>query len=145
MPEYRASYFLLVLFGLLFFPIACAADEPADTVSRFVDAFNAHDVDAMLELAADKIRWMSVAGDKAVVEAAGHDELRSSMTDYFSSVPSARSKLRSLVASGPFVQAIEQAYWESDGAEKNQCSVSVYEIVDGKISNVWYFSAYQCP
>ncbi len=114
-------------------------------VSHFVDAFNSHDIDAMLQHATDDIRWISVARDGSVVEAAGHDERRTSMTEYFRSVPTARSELRSAVLSGPFVHAVEQAFWSADGVEKNQCSVSVYEIDGGRIKTVWYFPAFECP
>ncbi len=133
------------LLGVLLLQSSLAAANGAAVVRHFVDAFNEHDIDAMLAHVADDFLWMSVKGGTITIESRGHDQLRSAMSDYFSSIPSARSDLRSVVESGPFVQAIEQAFWESDGVEKSQCSVSVYEIADGKIVNVWYFPAYQCP
>jgi uncharacterized protein (TIGR02246 family) len=131
---------------LLYFLTASLSFAGASTVvQRFVDAFNDHDIDAMLALVADDIRWMNVAGQNISVETEGKDQLRSSMKSYLASIPSARAKIRSVRASGPFIHTVEQAFWLSGDMEKSQCSMAVYEISDGKIKDVWYFSAYACP
>ena len=66
------------------------------------------------------------------------------MQSYFNSVPSARSEIRQLEASGNFVYALEQAFWTVKGQEKTQCSMAVYELAKGMIKHVWYFPAHQC-
>lgn len=131
--------------AMLFLAGSTSAADLSCVVRQFVGAFNDHDVDAMLAMAADDVRWMSVSGDDITVEAAGADQLRASMTSYFDSIPSARARLRSVHASGPFIHAVEEAVWLSGDTEMSQCSMAIYEIVDGKVKNVWYFSAYECP
>ncbi len=122
-----------------------AAAGPHATVEQFVAAFNRHDVEAMLEHASQDVRWMSVAGDQLSVDAAGDDALREAMRRYFAAIPSARSELRSLTESGPFVHTVEEAFWEVEGEQRSQCSFGVYRIEDALIAEVWYFPAYACP
>ena len=77
-------------------------------------------------------------------EAGDQDALKQAMSGYFASVPSARSEIRSIYQSGSFVFALEQAFWTSKEVEKSQCSMAVYELVDGMIKHVWYFPAHAC-
>ena len=74
---------------------------PKAAVTELLAAFNAHDVDLMLEACAEDIVWMMVGADKISVEASGAEALREGMAAYFESVPSASSVLRSAVESGP--------------------------------------------
>ncbi len=37
------------------------------------------------------------------------------------------------------VSAVETAHWQSKGQERSQASLSVYEIIDGKVRRVWYY------
>jgi len=128
---------------ILFCQVAFAADN-GELVQRFVSAFNQHDVDAMLELSASDMRWMSVSEDRITIETSTHAELRAAMEGYFENTPGVRTEIRSISESGPFVHILEEAFWLSSGAEKSQCSLAVYEHLDGKLQNVWYFPAHQC-
>ncbi|MEQ8315466.1 MAG: nuclear transport factor 2 family protein [Gammaproteobacteria bacterium] len=125
-------------------PLVFAA-ENYSIVERFIEAFNQHDVSAMLELTESDLHWMSVAGQNLSIEASGQSELRDSMKAYFESTPSARSNILSIRESGPFVHTLEQAVWSAGGVERNQCSIAVYELEANKIRNVWYFPEHSCP
>lgn len=114
-------------------------------VRQFVEAFNQKDVDAMLFIAAEDMSWMSISNQKLELETASRAKLRESMLAYFKSTPSARSEIRSIHESGPFVYSLEQAFWAVKGKEKSQCSMAVYEFSDDKIRNVWYFPSHECP
>ena len=129
---------------LVVFSHSVFAGESSKTVERFIDAFNQHDVDAMLEQASSDSLWMSIAGQQLSTETSTHAELRTAMTGYFKSIPSARSEVRSINESGSFVYTVEEAFWLSNGVEKSQCSVAVYELSEKKIQNVWYFPAHDC-
>ena len=133
------------LISLLFACQITFAGENAETVERFIAAFNQHNVDAMLELSAVAVRWMSVSGEQISMETSTHAELREAMGGYFESTPGARAEVRSISESGSFVSTLEEAFWSSGGAEKSRCSMAVYELVEQKIQHVWYFPAHRCP
>jgi hypothetical protein len=133
------------LVSLLFLCQFAFAGENADPVERFVSAFNQHDVNGMIELTTPDVRWMSVSGKQISIEASTHAELSAAMTGYFESTPGARAEIGSISESGQFVHTLERAFWLADGAERSQCSMAVYELLDGKIQNVWYFPTHQCP
>lgn len=135
----------LMALGIALFAQGVLASGNKETVENFVEAFNQHDIDAMLELATDDLRWMSVADGQLSKEASNQGELREAMASYFASTPSVRAEIRSITESGPFVHTVEEALWSSHGAEKNQCSMAVYEILEGNVRNVWYFPAHECP
>lgn len=133
----------------LLFLIACSmnithADESTAIVEKFVEAFNQHDIDAMLELSDSELRWMSVAGQQLELQTSSKEELQEAMSDYFASTPSAQSKIRSISESGNFVHTVEEAMWTSNGMQQSQCSMAIYELKDLKISYVWYFAEHQC-
>jgi hypothetical protein len=133
-----------ILCGMWTAGVAAQAHGPASVVVAFVEAFNRHDVDAMIDLSHPDVRWMSVDGDAVVTETSSVIALRSAMDAYFRDVPSARSELESIDASGRFVHTVERASWEAGNTRMSQCSVSVYEVGSGLIENVWYFPTHAC-
>ena len=135
----------LMALGIAVFAQGVLASGNKETVENFVEAFNRHDIDAMLELTTDDLRWISVTNEQLSIEASNQGELREAMASYFATTPSARAEIRSITESGPFVHTVEEALWSSHGVEKNQCSMAVYEILEGNVHNVWYFPAHECP
>ena len=113
-------------------------------VHDFINAYNAHNIEAMLRFCAPDIRWMNIDGDALSPETTADFKLDEAMRTYFKGTPSAHSELRGLIVSGPFVSTIEEASWERGGKKRQQCSIGVYEIRDTKIKNVWYFPAHDC-
>lgn len=135
--------FGILLASLSFNQMASAA-ESAKLVERFVQAFNQHNVDAMLELSTEDLHWMSVTGPKITIETSNQAELQESMVSYFESTPSVRSEVHSVTESGPFVFTVEEAFWLHNGIEKSQCSIAVYQFESAKIQSVWYFPEHSC-
>ena len=133
--------------ALLFFSCPAAAGEftPAEIVGQLDAAYNDHDVDAMLQLYSDDVRWMSLAGAEITTEAKGLDEIEAAMQAYFKSQPSTRSSHHGVNVSGPFVTAVEEVTWQVGEEQRKQCATSVYEVRDQKIQNVWYFASFPCP
>lgn len=116
-----------------------------DIVRQLLAAYNDHDVDAMLEVFAGDVRWLSVAGPVISIESEGQADIAAAMHSYFKSRPTTQSEIRDLSTAGPFVTALEEAYRIVDGKKRGQCAISVYEIREQKIQNVWYFDAFSCP
>lgn len=115
--------------------------EQEKRVREFVGAFNARNVDAMLELADENVQWLSVDGAKVSVETEGKAALRESMGRYFRSCPSCKSSLEWIQSAGSRVTALERASWSGKSGAKSQRSLSVYEFLGGKILRVYYFPA----
>jgi hypothetical protein len=134
----------LMVLGVALYAQSVMAGGNAEAVENFVEAFNRHDVDAMHDVATEDIRWMSLADEQLSVETSNQAQLREAMADYFVNVPSARAEILSITEIGPFVHTVEEAFWGSDGAEKSQCSMAVYELSGGRVRNVWYFPAHEC-
>jgi uncharacterized protein (TIGR02246 family) len=120
--------------------IASVPVDGSETVRRFVDAFNAHDADAMVALVSPDIQWVTVDGAELRVESSGRDALHSGMTGYFESCPSCRSTLTSISATSTRVTTVETASWTTKSRERReQQAIAVYEFDGPLISRVIYF------
>lgn len=118
-----------------------SASDQEKRVRAFVEAFNARNIDAMLELADENIQWMIIDGAKVSVETEGKAALRESMGRYFKSCPSCQSSLEWVQVAGSRVTAMERASWTSKNLARSQKSLSVYEFSGTKILRVYYFPA----
>ncbi|MCC6244838.1 MAG: nuclear transport factor 2 family protein [Gemmatimonadaceae bacterium] len=150
------TVFLLVL---LAFPVGRtaavgaqpAARSPRDTtpvsvVREYVAAFNAKDLDAMMGKVASDVVWMSVSGDSLTDVGRGVDAFRQLIAGYFRAVPSARSELITIDATGPWVTTHERTRWEaSPGGVGGQTSLVVYEVRDGLIRRAWFYPSLRLP
>lgn len=110
-------------------------------VERYVNAFNRHDIDAMLRLTTGDVRWMSIADDQVSTETRSNEELRHAMAEYFKSRPDSYSRLLNIQGNGPFVATLEQA---GTIDKPGDCALAIYEFTGSLIRNVWYYSAYTC-
>lgn len=118
-------------------------DNPA---TAFVAAYNAHDIDRMLSLVHPELRYMFINNEQLHLETNSKKVLANYLVDFFKQQPKAQSKVISSQQHGPFIQQIEQAiYTTAAGVVRSQCSLSVYQMQDQLIINVWYFDAFSCP
>ena len=115
--------------------------EREKLVRDFVEAFNARNIDLMLQLVDENVQWLNVNGVKVSIETEGKDALRQSMGRYFSSCPSCKSSLEWVQSAGSRVTAMERASWSGKSGAKSQRSLSVYEFSGDKILRVYYFPA----
>lgn len=150
------TLFLLVLLALPVGGVASAGAQPAplsprDTtpisvVRAYVAAFNAKDLDAMMKTVASEFVWMSVSGDSLTDVGRGVDAFRQLIAGYFRAVPSARSELRTIDATGPWVTTHERTRWDAAPAEVGgQTSLVVYEVRDGRIRRAWFYPSLPLP
>lgn len=113
--------------------------ESEQIVSRYIAAFNRHDIAAMLELAHPDVVWLSVVGDSVRVETRGASALATQLSSYFRSYPTAASVSESVIGNGPWVAVHERATWHTAGEMKTQSALAVYEIRAKKVERVWYY------
>jgi len=135
---------MLSLVVLLLPAVGPAAGDapPGEVVDRFVAAFNDRDFRTLLALAHRDIEWLSVDASGVSTETRGRTALQASLSEYFDSCPSCRSDVVVGAVTGPYVAAVETAHWTSAGGdERSQSSLSVYEILDGRVRRVWYYPA----
>jgi len=113
-----------------------------ETVKQVVqdnfEAFNRHDVDALIDYVGDPFIWYSVLPDTVVVETYNRERFRSDMEGYFSSYPNARTEYSELRVFGRFAYFTETAVWGAE-AEHSQTSLAVFEVIDGRIRRAWYY------
>ena len=122
-----------------------AADEPEDgshenIVHSYVDAFNAHNVEAMLKMVTDDVQWLTIDGDYIVTETGNKEELRQGMEGYFESCSTCKSNLEHVFSTGERVSALEVATFETAQGIQKQQSISVYEFSGDLIKRVYYFA-----
>jgi len=132
---------LLLMIALLFVAATDVNAQNAAAVKKFIEAFNAHDIGAMLALADPEIEWRSIAGEKNDAETKGKEALQKSLEKYWKGCNFCRSKIVWLKESKERVVVLEEASWKfaRDKASTSQQSVSVYEFRAGKILRVYYF------
>lgn len=147
----------LILLAILLFGHTAAAGaqrvvhSPRDTmpisvVREYVAAFNAKDLDAMMRVVASDVVWMSVAGDSLTDVGRGIDAFRQMISGYFRAVPSARSELRTIDATGPWVTTHERTRWDaSSSGVGGQTSLVVYEVRDRLIRHAWFYPSLPVP
>lgn len=112
-----------------------------EAVEAQVDAFNDHDPTALAAGVAPDFAWFSVRGDSVAVETRGRDAFLEGMEAYFASVAGVRSSIEGAVESGRFVAIRERVRWEDGSGEtRSQAALGVYEVVEGQIRRVWYFT-----
>jgi hypothetical protein len=116
-------------------------DDREKLVREFVEAFNAREIEKMLELADEGIQWLSIDGVKISVETEGKKALRDSMEKYFRDCPTCKSSLEWVQIAGSRVTAKEKASWMSKNGPREQSGLSVYELRNGKVLRVYYFPA----
>jgi hypothetical protein len=141
--RWRASLVLLALIQLVASPgcvaLAAAPQSHEQRVREFVAAFNSREIEKLLTMVSDDIQWLTLAGDKIVVETQGKAQLRESLSAYFESTPSARSELQWVQQTTARVAAMERATWQGSAGPKSQASLCVYEFRDGLIARVYYY------
>jgi len=142
MKKSLISYLSLLLLSLT----ACTQSNPStQIVESYLDAYNEHDIEAMLEYLADDAKWMSVSEARVTIETSNNEQLKTVLEAYFEDLPSTRSEIQHVAANGNFINAFEKAIWEDkDGDEQSQCAASVYELEEGLIKNIWYYPSSKC-
>ncbi|MBT1446519.1 nuclear transport factor 2 family protein [Shewanella sp. JM162201] len=120
------------------------ANAPEAVVREFLAAFNQKNIAQMLSQTNPDVYWNHIKGQKVDTKAETQAEFGAALQDYFESLPGAQADILSLTVSGNYVSILEQVSWQVEGEVSSQCSIGVYELVDKKISSIWYYPAHGC-
>ncbi len=102
---FRSVCFQLVLLLLLQSSFAIRADEKNNyaVLQKYLESYNQHDIDGMLEFMATDVRWMNIDGDKLTIATTGKIEFRNIMEGYFEHFPTANSTIVETSGVGDFI------------------------------------------
>lgn len=136
----RAALYLASALLLFSLPACSGEGElPPDELSAYFQAFNEHDVEAMLALSAPDIRMYSVGAEGATVDIDGRDQLREWLTNYFSEYSNVRSDIGHAHVQNDNISFIETATWGDPDDPSRQTSLAVYKISGGLVRSAWYY------
>jgi hypothetical protein len=120
----------------------CVTATPTEQVELFIDAYNQHDIEKMLEKTNEEIKWFYNINDKLLLETDGKEALRAAMIGHFKQQTHARSQIKRSLTLGDTVAVIEEAF--SNDGEHSQCALSIYQIKQNLIQSVTYYAATSC-
>jgi hypothetical protein len=134
----KAIFLIFCLIGS-----SCLLASPSNKVKLFVNAYNEHNIEGMLILVSDDVKWLYNINDELISETDNKLALEKSLQVHFKHRTNARSELKKLLTLGPTVVAIEEAF--SNDGEGSQCALSVYQTKNDLITSVTYYAATSCP
>lgn len=111
--------------------------SPADLIQRQLDAYNAHDLDALLATYAEDANLFE---HPATLLASGHSQLRARFALRFQE-PNLHARLLHRVLIDRFVidhERVTRTFPEGPGTIE---LIVTYEVVDGKIINAWFLAS----
>jgi ketosteroid isomerase-like protein len=103
------------------------------TVERFNDAFNTHDVDAVMALMTDDVVFESTSppdGERHV----GASAVRAAWEAFFTTSPDARFEAEDVIASGDRCVVCWRYTWTEDGNPGHIRGVDVMRVREGKLA-----------
>jgi uncharacterized protein (TIGR02246 family) len=109
------------------------ADTNEATLQAFLDAFNAHDVDAVMAAMTDDCVFESTApplGERHE----GRDAVRAAWEAFFASSPSAHFDAEETIATGDRCVVRWVYTWDADGGGGKVRGVDVIRVRDGKVA-----------
>jgi hypothetical protein len=129
------------LIVLIIWAVSVAA-TPTKQVELFIDAYNKHDIEKMLEKTSKEVKWLYNIDDKLLIETDGKDALRTAMVTHFNQQTHARSRIKQSLTLGDTVAVIEEAF--SNNGEHSQCALSIYQMKQDLIHSITYYAANPC-
>jgi hypothetical protein len=126
---------------LISWTVAVAA-SPKKQVELFIDAYNQHNIEKMLEKTNEQIKWLYNINDELVLETEGKDALRIAMVAHFKQRTHARSQIKQSLSIGDTVVVIEEAF--SNDGKRSQCALSIYQMKHDLIQSITYYAATTC-
>lgn len=136
MNKYFTLNVLIVVATVSTFGFQSKQRSPADVAQALVDAFNAHDVDAILKTYHPNSVAHRLPDGKAFLN--GHADLRKKFETIFQRNPTIKVEIVQRIVDGAFVIDKEKIIVVKDGKPIEDFGIVIYEIRDGLIVNEWY-------
>ena len=108
--------------------------DPLTVVHQFNDAFNRHDVDAIMALMTDDCVFENTRPAPDGTRYAGQDAVRAFWQQFFANSPQARFEFTDLFAAGDRALVRWTYHWIKNGAAGHVRGVDVFRIRDGKVA-----------
>jgi len=105
-----------------------------EVIDRFNEAFNRHDVDAVMALMTDDVIFdnTSPSPDGEVYQ--GQTAVRAFWERFFTSTPSAHFEAEDVFAGGDRATVRWRYTWKTDSGEGHVRGVDVFRVRDGKVA-----------
>lgn len=124
--------------------VADVQPKSVQVVKQFIQGFNNHSVEQLLQHTTPNVHWFNLSGTKMDIETSTQQELGAAMTDYFASLSDAKASLRQILVSANYVSTVEEVTWSHDGEQHSQCSLGIYQLAGDKINAVWFYPSHAC-
>jgi hypothetical protein len=108
---------------------------PTDLVQRQLDAYNAHDLERFAACFSDDIRLFRMPSTTPTT--VGKPALRAFYAEHRFSIPALRAELLARIACGDKVVDHERVHGLGEDPVE---MIAVYQVRDGVIVEVWFFS-----
>lgn len=110
------------------------AGLPESLAQRQLDAYNAQDIEAFLEVYAEDVEVRTFPSNELTYK--GIDKMRERYSNLFEQNPNQHAALLSRLVKGSIVIDHEYVTGRTNGMETH--AIAMYEVSDGKIINVWF-------
>lgn len=127
---------LIVFTAISTFGFQAKSKAPADVAQALVDAFNAHDVEAILKTYHPNSVARRLPDDKVLLN--GHTDIRRKFETAFQRNPTIKVEIVQRIVDGAFVIDKEKIIVVKDGKPTENFGIVIYEVRDGLIVNEWY-------
>lgn len=139
--KWRSLLKITCLIVLMSWTVSIMA-SPKKQVELFIEAYNQHNIEKMLENTSEQVKWLYNIDDKLLLETDGKNSLRTAMIAHFKQKTHARSQIKQSLTIGDTVVVIEEAF--SNDGKHSQCALSIYQLKHDLIQSVTYYAATSC-
>jgi len=127
----KTTFILLLLSGFSLTTMAQTTTDPATIVQLQLDAYNARDIDAFMDLFSEDCKILEFPGEKVLAD--GHVATRALYQGLFDGSPNLHSELVTRTVLGTKVIDHERITGRA-GADVVELAV-IFEVIDGKITS----------
>ena len=110
------------------------------TVEQFIDAINNKNVDGVLNLVTDDIRFENTGPAPDGERYQGKESMKTFWEQFFANAPNARFELENILTAEDHVVVRHQYYWAENGQGPDPGrvrGVTILDIRDGKIAGMY--------